>query len=420
MLSYIMIKTQLRNGILLLKSNPRYREDIRQFIEFGVGYAIVLVLGYFLMRQINLSLTETEMGKFSFISSLVLILAPIFYISAPQAYLRFHKDHQISQKLRQFLMPFYWFSFAGLAGMIFWLTHSYIAWVYALLPFFTEKTYLLRCEMKIRQLNILRALELLVPLSLIFICCSIKKSSLNSNDILLFYGLGYAVSFFFLCRLKNEEPIEHKKVITYLIPVMFTGGLVTLLNNAGVILAKYYLGYEAAGSMGVATRSLLFIRSLTAVFLMFYPMIYFREAEKGNQKIIRIYRFVMLASVAFFTGVLVFFAPMLYRLLGASEYLNTVHLFIILAIAEIMNFGVDVFGIYFGLEIKTWKTTVIKCLSLLILACGLVFISFTRITLLKLTFVILLAAVISSVICIVWALHSERKYFNQILNKEAD
>ena len=415
-----MIKTQLRNGILLLKSNPRYREDIRQFIEFGVGYAIVLVLGYFLMRQINLSLTETEMGKFSFISSLVLILAPIFYISAPQAYLRFHKDHQISQKLRQFLMPFYWFSFAGLAGMIFWLTHSYIAWVYALLPFFTEKTYLLRCEMKIRQLNILRTLELLVPLSLIFICCSVKKSPLNSNDILLFYGLGYAVSFLFVCRLKNDEPIEHKKVITYLIPVIFSGGLVTLLNNAGVILAKYYLGYEAAGSMGVATRSLIFIRSLTAIFLMFYPMIYFREAEKGNQEIIRIYRFVMLASVAFFTGFLVFFAPMLYSLLGASEYLNTVHLFIILAIAEFMNFGVDVFGIYFGLEIKTWKTTVIKCLSLLILACGLVFISFTRITLLKLTFVILLAAVISSVICIVWALHSERKYFNQILNKEAD
>lgn len=140
-------------------------------------------------------------------------------------------------------------------------------------------------------------------------------------------------------------------------------------------------------------------------------MIYFREAEKGNQKIIQIYRFIMLALVALFTGLLICFAPMLYRLLGASEYLNTVHLFIILAIAEFMNFGVDVFGIYFGLEIKTWKTTIIKCLSLLILACGIVFVSFSEMTLLKLTFVILMAAIISSVICVVWALHSERKYF---------
>lgn len=411
MLAFAILKTKLQNGILLLKSSPRYREDIRQFIEFGIGYAITLVLGYFLMRQINLSLTETEMGKFSFISSLVLILAPVFYISAPQAYLRFHESHQISQKLRQFLMPFYWFSFIGLAVVIFCLTRSYIAWVYALLPFFTEKTYLLRCEMKMRQLNILRSLELLVPLSLIFICGSVKKSVLNSNDILLFYGLGYAVSFFFICRLKNAAPIEHKKVITYLIPVIFTGGLVTLLNNIGVLLAKYFLGYEAAGNMGVAARSLIFIRSLTAFFLMFYPMIYFREAEKGNQKIIQIYRFVMLASVGFFTGLLVFFAPIFYRILGASEYLNTVHLFIMLAIAEFMNFGVDVFGIYFGLEIKTWKMTIIKSLSLLILACGIVFISFTGITLLKLTFVLLTAAVISTVICIVWALRSEKKYF---------
>lgn len=140
-------------------------------------------------------------------------------------------------------------------------------------------------------------------------------------------------------------------------------------------------------------------------------MIYFREAEKGNQKIIQIYRFVMLASVGFFTGLLVFFAPIFYRILGASEYLNTVHLFIMLAIAEFMNFGVDVFGIYFGLEIKTWKMTIIKSLSLLILACGIVFISFTGITLLKLTFVLLTAAVISTVICIVWALRSEKKYF---------
>ena len=53
MLSYVMIKKQLQSGILLLKSNPRYREDIRQFIEFGIGYVIVLVLGYFLMRQIR-------------------------------------------------------------------------------------------------------------------------------------------------------------------------------------------------------------------------------------------------------------------------------------------------------------------------------------------------------------------------------
>ena len=408
-----MIKTQLRNGILLLKSNPRYREDIRQFIEFGIGYAIVLVLGYFLMRQINLSLTETEMGKFSFISSLVLILAPIFYISAPQAYLRFHKDHQISQKLRQFLMPFYWFSCAGLAGMIFWLTHSYIAWVYALLPFFTEKTYLLRCEMKIRQLNILRTLELLVPLSLIFICCSVKKSPLNSNDILLFYGLGYAVSFFFVCKLRNDEPIEHKKVITYLIPVIFSGGLVTLLNNAGVILAKYYLGYEAAGCIGVATRALLFLRCSFTIFLMFYPMLYFREMEKKNIKVIRIYRIIMILCAGLYTALLVVAAPFIYRILGAAEYINTINIFIMLTVSEFVLFLGDVFFVYFGFEIKTWKGLIIKLSNTcLLLFLGAIFLH-SRITLTTLCFVIMLSSIIPTFFGIIIAIYSEHQYLLQ-------
>lgn len=404
---------QLKDAVRFLSNNPRYRDDIKHFFEFGIGYVAVLILGYFLMREINLTLSETEMGKFSFVSSLITVLAPFFYIAAPQAYLRFHKEHHISKKLRSFLMPFYWIAFLLLAGIVYWETHSCFALLYALLPLFTEKTYLLRCEMKIITLNVLRCLELLIPLGLLLFCPRMKESPMEANDILLFYGLGYFAAFLFPCKLIHDDPIDVAKVVRFLVPLVFAGGLVTLLNNMPVILAKYYLGYSAAGSMGVAVRALVFLRSLITLFLMFYPMIYFREAEKKNQKIIWIYRLVMIVSVALLVILLVICAPFLYRILGASKYLEHVSLFIVLVFAEFMNFLTDVFCVFFGLEIKTWKGVLVKCFAFLILGIGVALISFSEVTLLRLALVILIASVLSSTGAIVWALHSEKRYFEK-------
>lgn len=350
----------------------RYRTDVKQFVEFGAGYAVVLVLGYFLLRKVNLTLTTDQMGVFSYVSSWVTILAPVLCLAAPQAYLRFHDNHAVSMKLRRFLLPFFAISSVLLAGFVYWKTHSWFAILYALNPVFLERTYLLRSQMQIRSLNLLRTCELLVPLAGLYLL--LPHVGMDAAWVLGLYGLGYGVAGLFRARRGPDADIDRAVVLKYLWPLVFTTLVVAFLNNVAVILAKHFLGYEAAGQMGVAVRALLFLRSLTGVFLMFYPMVYFREAKKGNLGVINLYRAVMLLTVGAGAAAFAVFAPFLYRLVGADEYLATVNVFRILLLIEFLNFTFDIFCSYFSFEIKAWKGTLLKLLSLAILA-GLVLVA---------------------------------------------
>ena len=276
-----------------LWNNQQSQKDIKSFFEFGLGYAVTLIIGFLLVRQINLSLTQPEIGKYSFIASLTATICPVLYFSAPQAYLRFHSDHKISKYLRKFVLPFFYFAAIVLALITWHYTQSWVAILYAAAPLFTEKTYLLRCQMNITKLNILRIIELLLPLLLIFIL-KLWKQNITANIVLGLYGIGYLTSLFFKASDLNEGSIEKKKIVKYLWPTIFTTCLSLFLTNSAVLFTKYFFGYEAAGLVGIANKTLIFINSLYTLFLMFFPMIYIREAEKGNIKIIRQYRnFIM-------------------------------------------------------------------------------------------------------------------------------
>lgn len=407
---------RLRERLRLLWQEDRYRADIKQFVEFGLGYFVVLVVGYLLLRKINLSLSESEMGKFSYVQSLVLIVAPVLYLAAPNAYLRFHEDHCISAKLRRFLMSFFVFASAALCGLIYWQTRSPFALLYAFYPYFMEKTYFLRAQMEVRKLNLLRTLELLLPLGAMY--CLTGDGQANANAVLCFYGFGYMVSFAFGSRKAGSADFDRRAVVAYLLPLVLTGLLVVLVNNIAVVMAKNFIGYEAAGEMGVAVRSLLFFRSLAALFLMFYPMIYFREAKKGSFGVLRIYRATMIASAVLFTAFAVVFSPWVYVVLGAGEYLGSVRLFVILSISELINFSVDVYCTFFGLEIKTWKSTVVKGLSLVLLLAGFGIWYFMRptgaVALELMAYVVLMASVVSGAAGITWALAGEKRYRQEL------
>lgn len=395
-----------------LWGESRYRTDIKQFVEFGAGYFVVLIIGYLLLRKINLVLTDVEMGKFSYVQSLVMIVAPVLYFAAPQAYLRFHEEHCISKRLRSFLMPLYWFAFAVLSMIIYWKTCSAWALAYALYPFFMEKTYFLRAQMEVRKLNVLRTIELLMPLAALYVMP--LRTTAFADCILGLYGLGYAMSFLFAARNMGDSAIDRGDVVRYLAPLVFTSLLAVLLSNVAVVAVKHYWGYQAAGQMGVAVRSLLFMRSLSALFLMFFPMIYFREARKGNFGVVRLYRSVVVGTVVLFAAALAVFAPFVYRILGASAYLDSVNLFRVLVVAELANFMIDVYCLYFALEIKTWKGTIVKTVSLMVVIGGLGAIPWLTLAenrrLMYVAITVLFAAVVSAMFGGIWALVGERSY----------
>ena len=122
--------------------------------------------------------------------------------------------------------------------------------------------------------------------------------------------------------------------------------------------------------------------------------------------------------MALFSLGLVLFAPFIYRILGASDYIDTVNVFRILVLAEFFNFLVDVYCLYFALEIKTWKGTIFKAGSLTILLVGFLVVPYLHLSagwrLPFISTVILISAIAGAILGGTWALIGERRYIRNI------
>lgn len=392
--------------------DARCREDFRQFVWFAVGYAAVLVLGYFVLRQINLTLSADEMGKFSYVAGLVGIVMPILYVAAPQAYLRFHDNHAISPVLHRMLLPFFAVAALGVGAIVWWKTGSAFALVYAAFPFFNGRLFIFRSQMRTGAVNAMKAAELAVPLVGILVCS--RFFAVDAGAVLTFYGFGYLLGFAFPLRLREAESPDRRTVVKFLVPVVFTTLVAALIENLTVVMAKSLLGYEAAAQMGVAARNLIFIKALFSLLQMFYPVVYFREMKLGHLGTVRLYRFAILSVALIAVGGMVVFAPLLYRLTGASAYLGSTSVFMILAAAFALDFVFETYGLYFQHEIKTWKATIVKSIFLVLLIAGYAILRFTSLVppsscLIALAGLVLLSSSVSAAIGICWAVLAERR-----------
>jgi len=387
------------------KKKSSLRKDFVNFVEFCLGYAVLLGINLFLMRKINHALSQEEMGRYSFITSLVLIVGPILYFAAPQAYIRFHEQHNIARSLRKFLLPFCWLSVFGLAVIIYWCGCSWFALLYAFLPLFTEKTYLLRCQMNITKMNILQIGVQALTLLLVVLWC--REHMLKVSTLLGFFGIGYLLSSVFPVRGLTDGQTDRRKVMRFLGPIVFTTLLSTFLANSAVMFAKYFFGYEGAGVMGVAVKAALTMNSFFTIFLMFFPLIYIREAAKGNFHLIHLYRNSIMIIVSIFCVLAAIFHREIYYLLGAEQYGGHSILFVILIGVAFFNFIADIYWLYFAYEIKTWKNSLLKLASCAIIFAGIGFTPKFGIT--YIAFLLLLAAAVPAVTGAMLALYSERK-----------
>lgn len=395
-----------------LFNKGRCREDFRQFVWFAIGYCAVLVLGYLVLRQINLTLSKEEMGRFSYVAGLVTIVMPILYVAAPQAYLRFHDNHAISPRLRKMLLPLFVVSAVGIGAIVWWKTGSVFALVYVAYPFFNERLFILRSQMRTGAVNAMKAAELAVP----FLCLLAfsRVFTIDAAAVLAFYGIGYAASFAFPLRLKDAETPDRKTVARFLVPVVFTTLVAALIENLTVVMAKSLLGYEAAAQMGVAARNLIFIKALFALLQMFYPVVYFREMKLRHWGIVRLYRTFILAVAILAVGGMIVFSPILYRMTGATAYLDSCGIFMVLAAAFALDFVFETYGLYFQYEIKTWKSTVVKSIFLVALLVGYAVLRFTSFVprdhyLQALAGLVLAASLASAATGVIWAVLAERK-----------
>ena len=391
----------------------RCREDFRQFAWFAVGYAAVLALGYLVLRQINLTLSAGEMGKFSYVSGLVGIVMPILYVAAPQAYLRFHDNHAISPRLHRMLLPCFAAAAVGTGAIAWWKTGSAFALVYAAFPFFNGRLFIFRSQMRTGAVNAMKAAELAVPLVCVCVCS--RLFTVDAAAVLAFYGVGYLLGFAFPLRLREAEAPTRRTVAKFLVPVVFTTLVAALIENLTVVMAKSLLGYEAAAQMGVAARNLIFIKALFSLLQMFYPVVYFREMKLGHHGTVRLYRLFILSVALVAVGGMIAFAPLLYRLTGAAAYVGSARVFMLLAAAFALDFVFETYGLYFQYEIKTWKATAVKSIFLVILLGGYAALRLTSVvpagsTLVVLAGLVLAASAVSAATGVTWAVLAERAH----------
>ena len=394
-------------------SDPRCREDARQFCLFAVGYGVVLVLGYLLLRKINLSLPVEEMGRFSVATSVINVAMPLLYLGAPQAYLRFHDGHRIPAGLRKMLFPLFALSSAGVAAIVLLTVGSPAAVLYAAVPFFTERLHVFRSQMRTGSVNALKIAEIGIPLVGLYALTALAPA--DAGWVMTLYGAGYLSAFLFPLRLDSSaESPEAGMVFRFLVPFVATTMVALLIENLTVMMARSLLGYEAAAQMGVAARNLIFIKALFSLLQMFYPVVYFREMKLGHRATARIYRAFVLAVALSSVGLMVVFAPLLYRLTGASAYAGSCSVFMILAVAFALDFVFETYGLYFQYEIRTWKATVVKSVFLVVLLGAYAVLRLTSLVprescLVAIAWSVLIASAASSAFGVAWAIAAEQR-----------
>lgn len=390
----------------------RRREDLRQFVAFGFGYAAVLGLGYLLLREINLTLSTVELGRFSYVSGLVGIVMPILYVAAPQAYLRFHDRHAVSSALRRALWPLFAVSALGTGVIAAWKTHSALALAYAAFPFFNERLFVFRAQMRTGAVNALKAVELAVPFVGVLVLSRFR--AVDAATVLALYGAGYLLAFAFPLRLQGTASPDRRTLGRFLVPVTVTTLVAALIENLTVVMTKSLMGYEAAAEMGVAARNLIFIKALFSFLQMFYPVVYFREMAAGHRRTVRCYRAFVLAVALVFSGALIVGAPILYRLTGAAAYLGSTRVFMVLAAAFALDFVFETYALYFQHEIRTWKATAVKAIFLVVLGVGYAFLRFAapmprESCLMAVAWLVFGASAATALVGVGWAVTAERR-----------
>lgn len=391
--------------------NGRCREDLREIAWFGLGYGVVLALGYLLLRQINLTLSVEEMGRFSYLVGLVGLFASIFYLATSQAYPRFHDNHQVAPLLHRDLSYVYVFAALIVALVLGFKTHSWRALLYAAIPFFFERVYIFRAQMRAGAVNLLKMAELAIPLGILIARPAFNGEAVSAETVLAAYGLGYLVAFLFPLRLKPCASPARSVLVKFLVPIGLTTLVAVMIEHLTVIATKTLLGYEAAAEMGVAARNLIFIRALFQFFQMFYPVIYFREMKAGRYRVVSLYRTAIFVSAAGFVALMFWGSPLLYRFTGAARYAASANVFSLLAFAALFDFLFDTAALSFQYEIKTWKTTLVRTAFLLILLGGFGWLSLRASGSIRTDYfawVVFSASALSSLPGLFWALFEER------------
>ena len=353
-----MNKLKLKFFKVLL--NYTSKEKSRYFLDFNtfsLGFFISFAFALIISIIVNMSMSKEDLAIYNFNKSVIEFVSYILTLVLYRSYLRFNINGANISIFRK-VMRLNFIAFLLLEILTYYLTKSFWALLFPFFIFYEERLYFFRSIMKIKSLNFLKILTSLFTLITVIIL--FFQKSIKPNYLLLSYGIGFFISVFFYKKNRKVvidlDIIPWNKILAYSLPVV---GLIIVrlsLDISSQYLIKLNFDLAQLSIYAIGTRVLLSVKVFSSILMMFFPVIYFREIKKKNNKFINKIRHGLTLIMFSIVVMSIIFSEKIYHIMGASTYIENINVFRLLSISEFIFIVGGFWGIYLSYAIKTYIT----------------------------------------------------------------
>lgn len=394
--------------------NNRHFDNFKNFI---IGGILTIMLGYISTYLINKNLSKEDLGLFSYHQSVMILLTSIFSMGFHHAYLRYNNEGVNQKELVFLIRKITFITTIGLFLFSYILFENIYTSVLSFFVLFNERIYFYRSSKRIKRMNVLKGLYQSILIILIY--TFIYSGGIDYEKVVLALGGGYilvyGVDVFygknnFLQSHNSKIIIPIKKIFHYSLPLVGAEVVRWIVQYSDQVIMKEFLTVIELANYAIAVRILNVIQIFTSLFLLYYPMLYYEEADKKNFKIIKSIRSGFIILLSFIAVILMFLSKPLYIVMGAEQYLDFTYIFIILVIAEVTRIVGSIFLTFRTYRLQTWFSTLTIFVSAIVsMTCNYIFIPI---------FGIIVAAIVQVVTSIIYlvlvyflTIRQERDYF---------
>ena len=360
----------------------RNNRHFDNFKKFAIGGILTILLGYISTYLINKHLSKEDLGLFSYHQSVMVLLTSIFSMGVHHAYLRYNNESVNQKELANIIRKITLITTIGLFLFSYLLFENIYISVISFIVLFNERIYFYRSSKRIRRMNVLKYLYYSILIILIY--SFIYYGGIDYEKVILALGGSYLLIYIvdvvygknhFLQSDNSKIIIPVKKIFLYSLPLAGAEVVRWILQYSDQVLMKEFLTVIELANYAIAVRILNVIQIFTSLFLLYYPMLYFEEADKKNFKIIKSIRLGFIILLCFVAVVLIFLRKPLYIIMGAEQYLNYTYIFVILIIAEVTRIVGSLFLTFRTYRLQTWFTTLTILVSAIFaIICNFIFL----------------------------------------------
>lgn len=331
--------------------------ELSRFRNFSFGDILTSIVMYVVSYLLNSNLSDSELGAYSYYNNILLMTYPIVSLNIYESYLRFIDKYALQKKVKIISFISFLVMFAG----------TYLIWndirisMLSCIILFQERIYYLRSLVKILWFNLFKVLHAILTLTLVFYF--LYEDGLIYQNVILSYGLSYLLVYLIILifnrykiryNTEQKESISLNKVLKYTIPIIGSSLMIWTLNVSDLYIIEYYFSFKEVGQYSIANRVINLIRVVNSMFLLYWPIMYFRAMDEEDYTKITKIRFGYILILVAITTLIILLREYIYIAMGAGKYLEYIYYFIVLMIAELFRVVAGIFLIFRSYTVQTY------------------------------------------------------------------